>query len=150
MTTVTSPMAGRAVGLATVRDPVFADSLVGPGAAVDPLREPSVARAPVDGILVSVHPHAYVVVDEQGHGVLTHLGIDTVQLGGEGFELLAGKGDRVRRGDPVIRWDPAGVEAAGRSPVCPVIALDAPAAALSGVAEDTDVDAGEPLFRWNG
>ncbi|MEE1943170.1 PTS glucose transporter subunit IIA [Streptomyces sp. TRM 70361] len=148
MTTVTSPLAGRAIGLAAVPDPVFSDVMVGPGTAVDPVREPSVAVAPVDGIIVSLHPHAFVVVDDEGHGVLTHLGIDTVQLNGQGFELLAAKGDTVRRGDPVVRWDPSEVEASGKSPVCPVVALEATPDALADVVEEADVPAGGTLFTW--
>ncbi|MCC5036996.1 PTS glucose transporter subunit IIA [Streptomyces sp. WAC 00631] len=148
MTTVTSPVAGRSIGLAAVPDPVFSGAMVGPGTAVDPVREPSVAVAPVDGIIVSLHPHAFVVVDEEGHGVLTHLGIDTVQFNGEGFELLVNKGDTVRRGDPVVRWDPAQVEAAGKSPVCPVVALEATAESLSDISESGDVAAGALLFSW--
>ncbi|MEU8352782.1 PTS glucose transporter subunit IIA [Streptomyces sp. NPDC048845] len=148
MTTVTSPLSGASIGLAAVPDPVFSGAMVGPGTAVDPVREPSVAVAPVDGIVVSLHPHAFVVVDAEGHGVLTHLGIDTVQLNGEGFELLVNKGDTVRRGDFVVRWNPAEVEAAGKSPVCPVVALEATAEALSDVSESGDVSAGATLFTW--
>ncbi len=149
MTTVTSPVTGRAVGLAAVPDPVFAGAMVGPGTAVDPVREPSDALAPVDGIVVSLHPHAFVVMDARGHGVLIHLGIDTVQLNGEGFRLLVAKGDTVRRGQPLVRWDPSAVEAAGKSPVCPVIALEATSDALAELAETGEVAAGDPLFRWS-
>ncbi len=85
----------------------------------------------MDGVVVSLHPHAFVVVDEDGHGVLTHLGIDTVQLNGEGFELLVNKGDTVTRGQAVVRWNPAAVEAAGKSPICPIVALEATAEALA-------------------
>ncbi|MCM2417943.1 PTS glucose transporter subunit IIA [Streptomyces sp. RKAG293] len=148
MTIVSSPLAGRAIGLAAVPDPVFSGAMVGPGTAIDPVREPSAAVSPVDGIIVSLHPHAFVVVDDEGHGVLTHLGIDTVQLNGDGFELLVAKGDTVRRGQEVIRWNPAAVEAAGKSPVCPVVALEATAEALSDVAAEGDVKAGAPLFVW--
>ncbi|MYW64889.1 PTS glucose transporter subunit IIA [Streptomyces sp. SID8379] len=148
MTNVTSPLAGRAIGLSAVPDPVFSGAMVGPGTAIDPAREPSEAVAPVSGIVVSLHPHAFVVVDEEGHGVLTHLGIDTVQLNGEGFELLVNKGDTVQRGQAVVRWDPAAVEAAGKSPVCPVVALEATAESLSDVVEDGDIKAGEALFGW--
>ncbi|MFI0738812.1 PTS glucose transporter subunit IIA [Streptomyces sp. NPDC021100] len=149
MTTVSSPIAGRAIGLAAVPDPVFSGAMVGPGTAVDPVREPSEAVAPVDGVVVSLHPHAFVVVDAEGHGVLTHLGIDTVQLNGEGFELLVNKGDTVRRGQSVIRWNPAAVEAAGKSPISPVIALEATADALGDLREDGDVKAGDQLFSWH-
>ncbi|GAA3477965.1 MULTISPECIES: PTS glucose transporter subunit IIA [Streptomyces] len=148
MTTVTSPLAGRAIGLAAVPDPVFSGAMVGPGTAVDPVREPSEAVSPVDGIIVSLHPHAFVVVDEQGHGVLTHLGIDTVQLNGEGFELLVNKGDTVTRGQGIVRWNPVAVEEAGKSPICPIVALEATVESLSDVREDGDVKVGEALFGW--
>ncbi|MFC9891978.1 PTS glucose transporter subunit IIA [Streptomyces pilosus] len=148
MTTVTSPLAGRAIGLESVPDPVFSGAMVGPGTAIDPVREPSEAVSPVDGVIVSLHPHAFVVVDDSGHGVLTHLGIDTVQLNGEGFELLVSKGDTVRRGQSIVRWDPAAVEAAGKSPVCPVVALEATADALSELRDSGDVKAGDSLFLW--
>ncbi|MER7914553.1 PTS glucose transporter subunit IIA [Streptomyces sp. NPDC096068] len=149
MTNVTSPLAGRAVGLAAVPDPVFSGAMVGPGTAIDPVREPSEAVSPVDGVIVSMHPHAFVVVDSEGRGVLTHLGIDTVQLNGEGFELLASKGDTVTRGQAVVRWNPAAVEAAGKSPISPVVALEAGAESLSDIAESGELKAGDHLFGWN-
>ncbi|MGW8889309.1 PTS sugar transporter subunit IIA [Streptomyces sp. NPDC055749] len=148
MTNVTSPVAGRAIGLEEVPDPVFAGAMVGPGMAIDPVREPSEAVSPVDGIVVSLHPHAFVVVDSEGHGVLTHLGIDTVQLNGEGFELLVNKGDTVVRGQGIVRWDPSAVETAGKSAICPVVALEATADSLSDVRVDGDVKIGDTLFGW--
>jgi PTS system N-acetylglucosamine-specific IIA component len=116
--------------------------------AIDPLREAAEAVSPVDGVILSLHPHAFVVVDDEGHGVLTHLGIDTVQLNGEGFELLVAKGDTVTRGQAVVRWNPAEVEATGKSPVCPVVALEATGDALSELVEDGEVVAGARLFLW--
>lgn len=148
MTLVTSPFTGRAIGLSAVPDPVFSGLMVGPGTAVDPVRESAVAVSPVDGVIVSLHPHAFVVVDAEGHGVLAHLGIDTVQLGGEGFEVVAAKGEWVRRGDPMVRWDPAAVESAGKSPVSPVVALEATADALGDLTDIGTVTAGETLFSW--
>ncbi|WP_127356930.1 PTS sugar transporter subunit IIA [Actinacidiphila soli] len=148
MTTVSSPVTGRAIELAAVPDPVFAGAMVGPGMAIDPVREAAEAVSPVDGVIVSLHPHAFVVVDDEGHGVLTHLGIDTVQLNGEGFELLVAKADTVTRGQAVVRWNPAEVEAAGKSPVCPVVALEATSDALSELVEDGEVVAGARLFLW--
>ncbi|MQY14887.1 PTS system glucose-specific EIIA component [Streptomyces sp. RB5] len=149
MTTVTSPLTGKAVPLTAVPDPVFSQAMVGPGTAIDPDRAPGTAVAPVDGVVVSLHPYAFVVVDAGGHGVLTHLGIDTVQLNGEGFELLAHKGDRVIRGQGLVRWDPAAVEAAGKSPLSPVVALEAGARALSALVESGAVRAGDKLFDWS-
>jgi PTS system glucose-specific IIA component len=148
MTTVTSPLAGRAIGLAAVPDPVFSGAMVGSGTAIDPVREVSEAVAPVDGIVASLHPHAFVVVDAEDRVVLIHLGIDTVQLKGQGFQLLVSKGDTVRRGDAIVKWNPLEVEAAGKSAVCPVVALNATAEALSEVAQDIDVKPSDTLFHW--
>ncbi|GAA4570642.1 PTS sugar transporter subunit IIA [Planotetraspora kaengkrachanensis] len=148
MTTVLAPMSGSAVGLAAVPDPVFSQAMVGPGTAIDPERAPGQAVAPITGTIVKLHPHAYVVVGADGRGVLVHLGIDTVQLKGAGFHLLAAEGDHVEAGQPVVSWDPAVVEAGGRSPVCPVVALDAAAESITDVASGR-VDAGDELFTWS-
>ncbi|MGP3911936.1 PTS glucose transporter subunit IIA [Nonomuraea sp. NBC_00507] len=147
MTTVLAPVEGAAVGLAAVPDPVFSAGMVGPGTAIDPLRGPGKAVAPIAGKIMKLHPHAYVIVGDDGKGVLVHLGIDTVQLKGKGFQLLAAEGDRVSAGQPVVAWDPATIEAGGRSPVCPVVALDALSEAVTGVAEGA-VHVGDELFRW--
>lgn len=147
MTTVLAPVGGEAVGLAAVPDPVFSAGMVGPGTAIDPVRGPGAAVAPIAGKIVKMHPHAYVVVGDDGKGVLVHLGIDTVQLRGEGFRPLAAEGDRVRAGQPVVAWDPTVIEAGGRSPVCPVVALDAVPGSLTALAVG-DVRVGDALFQW--
>ncbi len=148
MTDVGSPVAGRVLPLASVPDPVFAGGMVGPGAAVDPDRSAGEAVSPVDGRIVKLHPHAFVVVDDAGHGVLVHLGIDTVEMKGDGFRVIAAEGDEVRAGQPVVSWDPAAVEATGRSPICPIVALDAGPEALAGVIDAGSVAAGDRLFSW--
>jgi sugar PTS system EIIA component len=144
---VLAPVPGRAVPLAQLPDPVFAAAMVGPGTAVDPVRVEGVAVAPVDGRIATLHPHAFVVV-AAGRGVLVHLGLDTVQLKGDGFQVLVAVGDEVRAGQPMIRWDPAVVESSGRSPVCPVIALDSAPDRLVALRETGVVRAGDVLFRW--
>jgi len=153
MTIVTSPVSGRVLPLAAVPDPVFAQAMVGVGVAVEPARPEEAgtaleAVAPVDGVVVAMHPHAFVVVDAEGRGVLTHLGIDTVQLNGEGCVPLARKGDAVARGQVVVRWDPAPAEAAGLSLLCPVVGLQAVAGSLTELRGDGLVRAGDRLFVW--
>lgn len=148
MTKVLAPVSGVAVGLGGVPDPVFAQAMVGPGTAIDPVRAAGDAIAPVSGTLVKLHPHAFVIVDGEGHGVLVHLGVDTVQLKGEGFALLAAEGDEVGAGAPVVRWNPGEIEAGGRSPICAVVALDASSEALSELVESGDVRSGDELFAW--
>jgi len=144
---VGAPVHGTAVPLADVPDPVFADAIVGPGGAVEPDDDATTAVAPITGTLVKVKPHAFVVADAGGRAVLVHLGIDTVKMAGDGFEVVAAEGTTVRAGDPVIKWHPAAVRAAGLSAICPVIALDA-----SGVSDVTSgrVAAGDTLYTWAG
>ncbi|NUT92292.1 MAG: PTS glucose transporter subunit IIA, partial [Saccharothrix sp.] len=127
---VASPVSGRVVPLADVPDPVFAQAMVGPGIAVEPDRVAAEVVSPVDGTVVTLHPHAFVVATGDGAAVLVHLGIDTVKRKGEGFTLHVVKGEAVRAGQPIVTWDPAEIEAAGYAPICPVIALDASAEAL--------------------
>ena len=149
MTQVLSPLAGHVIALEDVPDPVFADAMVGPGLAVDPLREPTDVVAPVGGKLVKLHPHAFVIVTDSGTGVLVHLGIDTVELKGEGFTLRVEEGSTLTAGQTIVSWDPAEIEAGGRSPICPVVALEAKPEQLSDMAQPGVVQAGSPLFTWS-
>ena len=145
---VLSPLVGQVLPLSDVPDLVFAEAMVGPGVAVEPEAGRGTAVAPVAGRLVKLHPHAFIVLTASGRGVLVHLGIDTVELRGEGFELLAAEGDEVAVGTPVVRWDPGAVREGGRSAVCPVVALDASLDAVSGQA-DGRAEQGRTLFAWS-
>jgi PTS system N-acetylglucosamine-specific IIA component len=145
---VTAPLSGTAVELSEVPDPVFASAMVGPGIAIDPDRVPSTVVAPISGTLAKLKPHALVIVADGGRGVLVHLGIDTVHLDGEGFTLLVSEGELVTAGQPIIKWNPADVEARGLSPVCPVVALDAAEGSVGELALG-HVGPGAPLFVWS-
>jgi len=145
--TVLAPVAGVVHALADVDDPVFAQEIVGPGLAVQP--DPASGRvvAPVAGTVAKLHPHAFVLLAEGGRGVLVHLGINTVQLGGAGFTLHVAEGDAVTQGQLLVEWDPAAVEAGGRSAICPVVGLEAQPGSLTRLAEPgTTVAAGDPLL----
>ncbi|ROP65237.1 glucose PTS transporter subunit IIA [Curtobacterium sp. ZW137] len=149
MTAVLTPFAGPVVSLADVPDPVFAGQLVGAGVAVDPTAstESITAVAPVDGTIVKLHPHAFALQGAAGTDVLVHVGIDTVKMAGEGFELLAAEGDTVAAGDPVVRFTPATILAAGYSPVCPVVVLGSTPDSIAQDAVGTTVAAGDTLFE---
>ncbi len=146
---ILSPVTGRTTAMTDVPDPVFAQAMVGPGIAVQPSGGRQDAVAPVDGTIVTLHPHAYVVATDDGRAVLVHLGIDTVKQKGEGFTLHVVKGEAVRAGQPVVGWDPEAVAAAGYSPIVPVVALDAKAEVLSGLLTGGDIEAGDPIFTWD-
>ena len=147
---VVAPVAGRAMPLSEVPDPVFSAAMVGPGMAIDPSRDGrTVAVSPVEGTVVKLHPHAYVVQSSSGAGVLVHLGIDTVQLAGAGFELLVEENAEVAAGDPVVAWYPAEIERGGRSAICPVVALDATPADLDNLIESGQVATGSQIVVWD-
>ncbi|MFC4556192.1 PTS sugar transporter subunit IIA [Georgenia faecalis] len=148
--TVLAPLSGTVVAMADVPDPVFAGSLVGPGVAIDPERSgPVDVVAPVAGTIVKLHPHAFVILTDEGKGVLVHLGLDTVQLEGAGFTLHAAEKDVVEVGQKLVTWDPAEIEAGGRSPVCPVVGLEGSAEAVRlSVEPGATVRAADALLTW--
>jgi PTS system N-acetylglucosamine-specific IIA component len=146
--TALSPVTGRVVAMSAVPDPDFALGVVGPGLAIEPdtLYGREVV-SPLTGTVVDLHPHAFVVAAVGGHGVLVHLGIDTVLLRGEGFTSHVTKGDAVTAGQVLVSWSPAEVSDGGWSPVVPVVALDATAGTLAPSAAEGDfVTAGDRLF----
>ncbi len=123
-TSVLAPVGGRTVPIAQVPDPTFAQGIVGHGAAIDPPREVIDAVAPISGTVLQMLPHAYIILSADNVGVLVHLGLDTVQLKGEGFTALVQQGDKVEAGQPVITYDVPSVVAAGRNPIIPIVVMD--------------------------
>ncbi len=148
MSEVLAPVAGRVRPLSEAPDAVFAAEMVGSGVAIDPDGARSEAVSPVAGTLVKLHPHAYVVVTDDGTGVLVHLGIDTVKLDGAGFELLVEEKSRVEAGQAVTRWDPTEVAGRDLSPMVMVCVLDTKPGAVSSDLVGGTVAAGDVLFSW--
>jgi PTS system glucose-specific IIA component len=148
--TVRAPIAGRVLRMADVPDPVFADAMLGPGLGIDPaIVEKADVVAPVGGTVRTVLPHAVAVQTPEGHAVLVHLGLDTVELHGAGFLLGVAKGDVVDAGELVISWSPQEVAAMGHSVVTAVVALEAEPESLTFLAQPGDeVSQGDPLFEW--
>lgn len=144
---VLAPTSGVAHPLAQAPDPVFAAEMLGAGIAVEPSPGRATVVAPIDGQLVKVHPHAFVVAGSDGTAVLVHLGIDTVKLGGEGFEVLRAEQDQVSAGDGVVAWDATAITAQGLSAWVLVCVLDTPAGSIPGPADGSAVSVGEPLLQ---
>ena len=147
---VLAPTGGEVVALVDVPDPVFAEAMVGPGVALRPAPDVgATVVAPVAGTLAAVRAHAVVVSGPDARDVLVHVGLETARLDAARFVALAGQGEVVDAGEPVLRWDPAAVAAAGASTLCPVVALQAEPADLELLAAPgATVRAGDPLLRW--
>lgn len=146
-TAVGSPFAGWVIALDAVPDRVFAERMLGDGVAVDPLD--GVLRAPVAGRVVSVHParHAVTIESDDGAVLLLHVGLDTVALGGEGFEALVAAGSSVAPGDALIGVDLDAVGRRATSLITPVILTNSEAFTVEPLGVDRLVAAGEPLFH---
>ncbi len=149
VTEITSPLAGNVVPLSEVPDPVFSSGAVGDGAGVTPTGE-IVVTAPADGTL-AVAPasgHAFGINLDSGVEILVHVGIDTVNLEGKGFDVKVTQGQRVKAGDVLVRVDRAIVEEAGYSLVTPVLVTNtAKFASVEAIATGGDVTSGDPLLR---
>ena len=139
--------------LRDVPDPVFSQGMVGYGAAVDPPRGVINAVAPVSGKMLKLMPHAYIVMTADNVGVLVHLGLDTVQLKGEGFTTHVTEGHDVTAGQVVITYDVPSVEAKGLNPIVPVVIMDErePENVIlsDAVTAGADIASGASLFIAN-
>lgn len=125
---ILSPVAGRLVNLEATGDPVFASRALGEGVGVVPETTGETAvLAPVSGMLKTVARtgHAFGIKTDGGIEVLVHIGIDTVDMDGEGFAVVAAKGERIAAGEPLATVDFGKVAAAGHSVVVVVTVVNA-------------------------
>ncbi len=123
---IIAPMSGRVVPLGEVPDEVFSQRVLGDGAAI----LPSDGRllSPVDGVVSTIAPtkHAYGFTTDDGLELLVHVGLDTVQLNGEGFAPCVQEGERVRAGQLIAQVDLPLLKERGLNPVTPVIMTGGP------------------------
>ncbi|HJC48954.1 MAG TPA: PTS glucose transporter subunit IIA [Candidatus Lachnoclostridium pullistercoris] len=112
---------GQAVPLSQVNDPTFSQAILGEGAAVIPSE--GKIYAPADGKVEMVFDalHALSITADFGAEILIHVGLDTVQLKGQGFEAHVKAGDQVKKGDLLLTVDLDQVKAAGYDTIIPVI-----------------------------
>ena len=125
---ILSPVAGRLVNLEATGDPVFASRARGEGVGVVPETTGETAvLAPVSGMLKTVARtgHAFGIKTDGGIEVLVHIGIDTVDMDGEGFAVVVAKGERIAAGEPLATVDFGKVAAAGHSVVVVVTVVNA-------------------------
>ena len=111
---VTAPLSGRVIPMEEIPDQVFSQGILGEGVGIEPTG--NVVVAPADATVCSViedSRHAVGLTLDNGAELLIHVGIDTVSMNGDGFQLHVKEGDRVRLGDKLITFDPEKIKAAG-------------------------------------
>lgn len=146
---VRAPIPGTVIPLSQVEDKTFASETVGRGLAIRPEQGVLEAVAPVSGRIMQLFPHAFAIMTDDRIGVLVHLGIDTVELNGQGFTVHAAKGDHVVQGQPIVTYDVPAVAAAGRPTTVPVVVMDSRRMEItmaSEPAENESVTTMRPLF----
>lgn len=116
-----SPLSGKILELKDVPDEVFSQKMTGDGFAIEPTNGEIVS--PVNGKIATLFPtkHAVGILADDGHEILIHFGIDTINLKGEGFEALVEQGDVVKAGQPILRVDIDKVKEKAPSTITPVI-----------------------------
>ncbi|MDG6882035.1 Glucose-specific phosphotransferase enzyme IIA component [Phocoenobacter uteri] len=116
-----APLTGEIVSLEDVPDVVFSEKIVGDGVAIRPAGDTLVA--PVNGTIGKIFEtnHAFSIESEEGVELFVHFGVDTVELKGEGFTRIATEGQKVKVGEPIIKYDLAVLEEKAKSVLTPVV-----------------------------
>lgn len=144
--TISSPITGTAAELTETPDEVFSNKMLGDGAAVTP--SDNIVRAPEDGEIAFVFDtkHAIGFLTDTGISLLIHVGIDTVKLEGKGFEVLVENGQKVKKGEPMLKLDLDFLKENAPSIMSPVICSEMEDNQKIRVLKSGDIKAGEELF----
>ena len=141
---------GKVIPITEVEDEVFSQKIMGDGVAIEPTN--TVVTAPADcevSVVMADTGHACGLTLANGVELLIHVGVDTVDMGGDGFKLLVKEGDRVKAGQPLIQFDPEKIRAAGHP--CTTMLIVTAEGSASGITMHTgmDVKAGETVvISW--
>lgn len=144
--TLSAPLSGPVLTLGDVPDEVFASGAMGDGIAIDPLND--CLHAPCDGVIIHVARtgHALTIRADNGAELLMHVGIDTVELNGEGFALLVKQGARVNKGQALVQFDLDLIARQCKSLVSLIILTNSELFELRPITLKT-VKVGEPLLH---
>ena len=134
---VTAPFSGTLVPLSEVPDETFASGVLGEGIAIEP--SDGLFCSPVDGTVETIAEtkHAIGFAADNGLEILVHVGLETVSLNGEGFEILVKEGDRVKAGQPVAKADLALIRERGLKTITSIV--------LTGGADDMELHCAEGI-----
>lgn len=143
---IASPLTGRAMPLTDAPDEVFASGAMGKGIAIEPTE--GIVKSPTKATVTTIFPtgHAIGLLSDNGAEILIHIGLDTVNLEGRGFEKLVAAGDSVEAGQELVRFDIDLIKEAGYATVTPVIITNTSNYADVLVTNETDIQQGDYLI----
>ncbi|WP_174615707.1 PTS system trehalose-specific EIIBC component [Virgibacillus ihumii] len=141
-----APLNGTIKSLEDVPDPTFSQKMMGDGLAIDP--EDGKVVAPLDGEIVQIFPtkHAVGILSDEGTEVLIHIGLETVNLDGDGFEAHVQQGDKVKAGDPLITFDVEFVREKAAGIITPVIITNGEQVGFLEKTKEATAIAGETVL----
>jgi len=148
--TVIAPISGKVTKLEDVPDPVFSEKMMGDGIAIDPVE--GKILSPVEGRIVQIFPtkHAIGIQAKNGVELLIHIGLETVSLNGEGFNIYVSEGEKVKQGDLLVTFNLNFIKANANSSVTPIVITNSNEMESIILQAANEVKAGEdPLLTIN-
>lgn len=144
---IAAPIKGNVVALADVKDEVFSSESMGKGIAIEP--EEGKVYAPADGVISTFFPtgHAIGITADSGAEILIHVGMDTVEMNGDGFEPQKSQDDKVKKGDLLLKFNIDKIKAAGHPVTTPVIITNSDDYADVIPTNALKVDRGDELIQ---
>ena len=141
-----SPLKGQAIALVDVEDAVFSSGAMGQGLAIEPTE--GKLYAPVDGEIALLFPtgHAIGMKTTDGAEILMHIGMDTVELNGEGFTAHVAQGDQVKAGQLLIEFDIDFIKSKGKPTVTPIVVTNSGEYHNVSIIEPKEIEVGQELF----
>ncbi|MEK4826863.1 beta-glucoside-specific PTS transporter subunit IIABC [Niallia sp. FSL W8-0951] len=145
--TIVSPLQGNLHSLKYVDDGMFSEEILGQGVAIEPAE--GTVLSPVNGIVSATFEskHAIGITSEYGVELLIHVGIDTVQLNGEGYEYFVEKGQEIQIGDKLIQFDLEGIKAKGYKVITPVVITNSAEVGDILIANEGPIHFGEEVIK---
>lgn len=144
---IKSPVCGKIVPIEKVPDTVFSGKIMGDGIAIEP--DDTIVFAPVDGELAVLFPggHAFGIRTKEGLEILVHIGIDTVELKGEGFKKLIKQGERVNTDKRLIEFDLNIIKQKSPSIISPIVITNMQIVKKILKTDNQSVKAGDEIMR---
>ncbi len=142
-----SPLKGTVIPLSEVKDEVFSTGVLGKGIAVIPSE--GNLYSPVDGVVIMLPEtkHAAAVKDASGAEILMHIGMDTVELNGKGYSPQVNEGDKVKKGQLLIKFDIESIKSAGYDVTTPIVITNSENLGVKSLAQG-EIEPGAELMKW--
>lgn len=144
---IAAPVSGRVRPLSRIEDPVFSSEALGKGCAIEPAQDE--IRAPIDGVVlrIAATKHAVSLRGEDGIELLVHVGMDTIELKGLGFEPQVCEGDHVKQGQLLLKFNQTAIAATGYRLTTPVVVTNMGEYSQIRTVASGSVESGQPLLK---